>query len=76
MDDGTGRVPGNVHYCEGVEEEKAPGPESIIDEVVKDEVLCFLVNLVMESRYWPDDRRNIVPPFKVGDEEVLVVIRG
>ena len=33
---------------------------------------CSLVNLVMESRYWPDDWRRsyIVPLFKAGDEEV------
>ena len=24
------------------------------------EVLCSLVNLVMESRYWPDDWRRIL----------------
>ena len=36
------------------------------------EVLCSLFNLVMESRYCPDDWRRsyIVPLFKAGDEEV------
>ena len=35
-------------------------------------MLCSLVNLVMESRYWPDDWRlsYIVPLFKAGVEEV------
>ena len=39
------------------------------------EVLCSLVNLVMESRYWPDDWRKsyIVPLFKAGDKEVAGV---
>ena len=42
------------------------------------EVLCSLVNLVMESRYWPYDRRQsyIVPLFKAGDEEVAGNYRG
>ena len=40
---------------------------------------CVLfVNLVMESRYWPDDWRRsyIVPLFKAGDEEVAGNYRG
>ena len=42
------------------------------------EVLCSLVNLVMGSRYWPDNSRwsYIVPLFKAGDEEVAGNYRG
>ena len=62
----------------GLKRGKAPGPGSIINEMLKYggnrmvEVLCSLVNLEMESRYWPDDWRQsyIVPLFKDGDEEV------
>ena len=53
---------------------KAPGPDGIINEMLKYggnrrvEVLCSLVNLVMESKYWPGDWRQsyIVPLFKAG----------
>ena len=62
---------------------KVSGPVSIINEMLKYggyrmvEVLCS-VNLVMESRYWPDDWRwsYIVPFFKAGDEEVTGNYRG
>ena len=42
------------------------------------EMLCSFVNLVMESRYWPDDwkRSYIVPLFKAGYEEVAGNYRG
>ena len=42
------------------------------------EVLCSLDNLVMESKYWPDDwkRSYVVPLFKAGDEEVAGNYRG
>ena len=42
------------------------------------EVLCPLVNLVMESRYWPDNWRGsyILSPFKAGDMKVAGNYRG
>ena len=68
----------------GLKRGKASGPYSIINEVLKYggnrmvEVLCSLVNLVMESRYWPDGWRRsyIVPHFKAVDEEVADNYRG
>ena len=42
------------------------------------EVLCFLVNLVIETMYWPDDwmQSNIVPLFKAGGEGLAGSYRG
>ena len=46
---------------QGLKRGKTPGPDGIINEMLKYgrnrivEVLCSLVNLVIESRYWPDD---------------------
>ena len=72
------------HIVKGLKRGKAPGPDGIINEMLKYggnrmvAVLCSLVNLVMESRYWPDDWRRsyIVPLFKAGDEEVAGNYRG
>ena len=57
----------------GMKREKVPGPESILNDLLKYgrnrtvEVWCSLVNLVMDSRYWPDDwRRSCIVPLKLG----------
>ena len=64
----------------GLKREKAPGLDSITNYGGNRmlEVLCSLVNLVMESRYWPDDWRwsYIVPPFKAGVKEVTGNYKG
>ena len=59
----------------GLKRGKAPGPNSISNKMLKYggnrmvEVLYSLVNLVMESSYWPDNWRlsYILPLFKAGD---------
>ncbi len=56
---------------------KAPCPDGIINKMLNYggnkmvEESCSLVNLLIESRYWPDDWRQsyIVPLFKAGDEK-------
>ena len=74
-----------LNIVKGLKRGKAPGPDSIINEMLKYggnrmvEVLCSLVNLVMESRYWLDDwwRSYIhTPLFKAGDEEVAGNYKG
>ena len=62
----------------GLKRRKAPDPDGIINKMLNYggnkmvEESCSLVNLVIESRYWPDDWRQsyIVPLFKAGDEKV------
>ena len=64
----------------GLKREKTPGPDDIINEMLKYggnrtvEVLCSFVYLVIESRNWPDCWRwsYIVPLFKAGVAEVAL----
>ena len=50
----------------GLKREMAPSPDGIINEMLKYggnrmvKILCYLVNLVVESRYWPGRRSYIV----------------
>ena len=64
----------------GLKRGKGPGPDGIINEMLKygenRMVLCSLVNLVMESMYWPDDWRWIMPLFKAENEKVAGNYRG